>query len=169
MAKRKSEPTSPLHPSRNDLPREVRETVVAILNQQLADTVDLASQTKQAHWNVRGAHFIALHELFDKLHEELEENVDEIAERCTALGGTALGTARIAAATSVLDEYPLEAIQGHEHVVALSDRFAALAKSTRQAIAATAEAGDADSSDLFTGVSRSLDKALWFLEAHLED
>jgi starvation-inducible DNA-binding protein len=141
--------------------------MVALLNQQLADTLDLQTQLKQAHWNVKGPHFIALHELFDKLAEELEDPVDDIAERITALGGVANGTARIAAKTSRLKEFPDGRIDGLRAVAALADRYGALAASTRAAIDAAGKQGDADTSDLFTGISRQLDKSLWFLEAHL--
>lgn len=153
---------------RIDLKGKVRAEMIELLNQQLADSFDLYSQVKQAHWNVKGAHFIALHELFDKLAEELEEPVDDLAERVTALGGVALGTARLAAARSRLKELPHDSFGGMAVVTLLADRYAALAASTRAAIQAAADAGDADTSDLFTGISRGLDKSLWFLEAHLQ-
>lgn len=154
--------------TRNDIPTDAREKAVALLNQQLADATDLFTQIKQAHWNVKGPQFIALHELFDKLAEEVEEHIDEIAERATALGGTALGTLRLAAAASRLPEYPLDATEGRQHVQALVERYAALAKTTRAAIDAAGELRDADTADLFTQVSRGLDKGLWFLEAHVQ-
>jgi starvation-inducible DNA-binding protein len=156
-------------PTRIDLHSEVREEMVPLLNQQLADTFDLYSQTKQAHWNVKGPQFYALHELFDKLAAELAEHVDAIAERVTALGGLAEGTARMSARSSRLPELPLEAIGGMATVDALAERYGALAASTRRAIAASEEYGDTTSADLMTEVSRSLDKALWFLEAHLQE
>jgi starvation-inducible DNA-binding protein len=151
-----------------DLSAETRGKIVALLNQQLADTFDLFSQIKQAHWNVKGMHFIALHELFDKLAEETEDYVDDIAERATALGGVAVGTARAAGKASRLAEYPLDGVHGKAAVEALVERYAALAASTRKAIDAAASLGDAGTSDLFTGISRGLDKSLWFLEAHLQ-
>jgi starvation-inducible DNA-binding protein len=154
--------------TRIDLPTPLREQVIVLLNQQLADTFDLHSQIKQAHWNVKGPQFIALHELFDKLADEVLDAVDLIAERATALGGTALGTARMAAGASRLPEYPSDAFPGPQAVAALAERFAALAKSTRAAIDKTDESGDATTSDLFTQISRGLDKNLWFLEAHLQ-
>jgi len=153
--------------TRIDLPQESREQMIALLNQQLADTFDLHSQTKQAHWNVKGAHFFALHELFDKLAGELLGYTDLIAERATALGGAAQGTARMAAAGSKLPEYPAGLVDSLPAVEALAVRFANLAGSTRLAIDAANQRGDLDTSDLFTEVSRGLDKALWFLEAHL--
>ena len=151
-----------------DIPAATRDKVIALLNQQLADTFDLFSQIKQAHWNVKGMHFIALHELFDKLAEEAEDYVDDVAERVTALGGVALGTARVAAGASHLPEFPLGGVPGKAAVEALVERYALLAASTRKAIETAAVLGDADTSDLFTGISRGLDKSLWFLEAHLQ-
>ena len=154
--------------TQNDLSGEVREQMTTLLNQHLADTSDLYSQTKQAHWNVKGPEFFQLHELFDKLADEVEEHVDLIAERVTALGGTAMGTVRMAAATSRLDEYPLDVSHGLASVEALAVVYAMLAKTSRAAIDEAALVGDASTADLFTEVSRSLDKALWFLEAHLQ-
>ena len=160
--------STPTFATRIDLPASVREKMIALLNQQLADTFDLYSQIKQAHWNIKGPQFIALHELFDKLAEDVEDSVDTIAERATALGGTALGTSRMAAQASRLPEYPSDAFPGPKAITALAERFAALAKSTREGIDTAANSGDADTADVFTEVSRSLDKNLWFLEAHLQ-
>ncbi|HKQ62252.1 MAG TPA: DNA starvation/stationary phase protection protein Dps [Candidatus Polarisedimenticolaceae bacterium] len=151
-----------------DLGAAARDKVIPLLNQQLADTFDLYSQTKQAHWNVKGPSFIALHELFDKLGAELLEHADAIAERATALGGSAFGTVRRAAQATRLQELPADVVSGMAVVEALVARWAALAKSTRQGIDQATEAGDLDTADLFTEVSRALDKGLWFLEAHLQ-
>src|SRR5438046_903154 len=149
-----------------DLALDARQRSIALLNQHLADTFDLFSQIKQAHWNVKGMQFHQLHVFFDSLAEETEEYVDLIAERATALGGAAFGTARMTAATSRLPEYPLEAIDGRQHVEALVARFAALGATSRSAIDAAAECGDVDTADVFTEISRGLDKSLWFLVAH---
>lgn len=157
-----------LHITQNDLAEKVRLGVIELLNRQLADTLDLGLQTKQAHWNVKGPNFIALHELFDEVVDELAEYTDEIAERAVALGGTALGTVRVAAAQSRLPEYPLNISSGREHVTALSSALAKLGKSMRSAIESAAELGDADTTDLFTEVSRGVDKLLWKVEAHLQ-
>ncbi len=157
-----------LHKTRIDLDSETREQLVALLNQQLSDTFDLYSQAKQAHWNVKGPQFFQLHELFDKLAADLLPNVDDLAERVTTLGGTALGTAKMSAKTSRLEDYPATVVGGKESLETLIDRYAALAASTREAIESSAKLGDADTSDLFTGISRGLDKSLWFLEAHLQ-
>jgi starvation-inducible DNA-binding protein len=154
--------------TRIDLPADGRKKLIALLNQHLADTFDLYGQAKQAHWNVKGPQFHQLHELFDDLAEQLEGYVDLIAERATALGGTALGTVRMSAAASRLEEYPPDAGGSMQHVEALAVHFAALAATTRRAIEAVEELGDADTADLFTEVSRGLDKSLWFLEAHLQ-
>jgi starvation-inducible DNA-binding protein len=157
-----------LYSTRIDIPAEARSQVIAILNQTLASTLDLKTQVKQAHWNVKGMDFYQLHELFDELASELEEYVDLVAERVTALGGVALGTARIAASQSDLPEYPLDILDGKDHVNALADRYATYAKSLRENIDITGELGDADTADLYTEVSRTIDKRLWFLEAHLQ-
>jgi starvation-inducible DNA-binding protein len=154
--------------TRNDLGAETRARVVALLNQYLADTFDLMSQTKFAHWNVKGPTFIALHKLFDELAETLEEHVDEIAERTTALGGVAMGTARQTAAASRITEFPAGVHKGQDVVAALADRFAALGKSVRAALDQADDLGDKDTADLFTQVSRALDQSLYFLEAHLQ-
>ena len=157
-----------MHATKNDLSQETRESMISLLNQQLADTFDLYSQTKQAHWNVKGAQFIQLHELFDKLATEVLDYVDLIAERVTSLGGTALGTVRMSSEASRMTEFPSEALGSMESVATLSDRYAHLAATSRAAIDTATEHSDADTADLFTEVSRGLDKSLWFLEAHLQ-
>ena len=157
------------NPTRNDLDLSVRTQMVALLNQQLADTADLFTQVKQAHWNVKGAQFIAVHKLFDDFAGDLVDTTDDLAERAVQLGGNALGTARMAAGATRLPEFPAGAVGSMAAVALLADRFAALAASTRAAIDTADAAGDADTADLFTGISRMLDKALWFLEAHLQE
>jgi starvation-inducible DNA-binding protein len=163
----KAEAKRRFYPTRIDMAANVRSQVCEILNQTLAATLDLKTQAKQAHWNVKGMDFLQLHELFDELAGELDGYVDMVAERVTALGGTALGTARIAAAESILPEYPLDAVDGVEHVTALAERFAAYGKHVRGAIDTTDGLGDADTADLYTEISRTIDMRLWFLEAHL--
>jgi starvation-inducible DNA-binding protein len=153
-------------PTKNDLPEKIRTTVIALLEARLADAVDLQSQTKQAHWNVKGPNFIALHELFEKVNEDVEEYVDEFAERIVQLGGYADGSVRNAAKRSTLNDYP-RVTSGRENVDALSSALATFGKSVRAAIDASAAAGDADTADLFTEVSRGVDKWLWFVESHL--
>lgn len=157
-----------LYSTRIDMPAETRSQVIAILNQTLASTLDLKTQVKQAHWNVKGMDFYQLHELFDEMASELEEYIDLVAERVTALAGLAIGTARIAATHSELPEYPFDILDGKDHVAALADRYAIYAKSLREDIDKTDNLGDADTADLYTEISRAIDKRLWFLEAHLQ-
>ena len=157
-----------MHNTKNDLAKGKREKVVEILNARLADSIDLKTQAKQAHWNVKGPHFIGLHELFDQVATAVEAHTDLIAERVTALGGTAMGTARVVAQKSNLSEYPLEIIDGTAHVDALSTAMADFGKNIRQGIDEADKLGDADTSDLFTEVSREIDKLLWFVEAHIQ-
>jgi starvation-inducible DNA-binding protein len=154
--------------TKNDLPETTRAKAVELLNARLADCVDLQTQTKHAHWNVKGPNFIALHELFDKINEEVEDYVDDIAERAVQLGGVAGGTARTVAKRSSLAEYPANAVDGRGHVEALSSALAAFGKSAREAIEEANELADLDTADLFTEVSRGIDKWLWFVEAHLQ-
>ena len=151
-----------------DLHESVRREVIPELQARLADAVDLFTQIKQAHWNVKGPSFIALHELFDDIAELVEEHSDLIAERITALGGRADGTTRVAAAKSSLPEYPLDIADGQQHVTAVAHRLAAFGKVVRAAIDRAAKAGDADTADLYTEISRTIDKQLWFVEAHLQ-
>jgi starvation-inducible DNA-binding protein len=154
--------------TKNDLSESTRVKVVELLNARLADCIDLQTQTKQAHWNVKGPNFIGLHELFDKINGEVEEYVDEIAERAVQLGGVAEGTARMVAKRTSLSEYPAHTVDGHGHVEALSSALAAFGKVARKAIDEASELGDLDTADLFTEISRGMDKWLWFVEAHLQ-
>ncbi len=160
--------TAELHPSKIDLAAFTRERMVRLLNARLADAVDLAAQMKQAHWNVKGPSFIALHELFDAIHADTLAQVDDLAERVTALGGTALGTVAVAAAESGLPGYPLDIFSGGDHVEAVSTALAAFGAGIREAAAAAGDAGDADTEDLFVEISRLVDKNLWLVEAHAQ-
>ena len=155
--------------TKNDLPEATRVKVIEILNARLADCKDLQTQTKQAHWNVKGPNFIALHELFDKISDVVLEQIDEIAERVTSLGGTAEGTVAVAAKRSKLKNYPLSITAGKDHLFYLSTQLSVFGKSVRAAIDDSDKLGDADTADLFTQISRELDKYLWFLEAHLQE
>lgn len=156
-----------MHTTRNDLPENARTKLCDLLNARLADAVDLITQAKAAHWNVKGPGFIALHELFDKVFDHATHAADELAERCVQLGGTAMGTVRVAAKASTLTEYPTDITLDKDHVAALADRLAAFGKLVRKAIDQSDELNDADTADLFTGLSRENDKMLWFVEAHL--
>jgi starvation-inducible DNA-binding protein len=151
--------------TKNDLAGSVRAGMIELLNARLADAIDLQTQIKQAHWNVKGPNFIALHELFDKINEDVEDFVDEIAERAVQLGGVAEGTARMAAKRSSLGEYPANTVEGRGHVEALSSVLAAFGKLARKAID---DANDLDTADLFTEISRGIDKWLRFVEAHVQ-
>ena len=157
-----------MYPTRNDLPESARNKLVELLNARLADAIDLQTQCKQAHWNVKGPDFIALHKLFDEVNDAVEEYVDLIAERAVQLGGVADGTARVAAKRSSLPEYPVRRGDGREHVEALSAVLSAFGKLVRAEIDRSNELSDADTADLFTEVSRGVDKWLWFVEAHLQ-
>ncbi|MDP9122791.1 MAG: DNA starvation/stationary phase protection protein Dps [Acidobacteriota bacterium] len=154
--------------TKNDLPEPTRTKTIKLLNARLADCIDLQTQMKQAHWNVKGLHFIALHELFDQINEEVEDYIDLIAERVVQLGGVANGTAREVAKASSLPEYPHKIADGKDHVEAVSTALAAFGKGARAAIATADELEDADSADILTEVSRGTDKWLWFVEAHLQ-
>jgi len=158
-----------MYKSKTDLSDKTRRNVIAILNDRLADAIDLQTQAKHAHWNVKGPQFIALHELFDKISDAVLAQIDEIAERVTALGGTAEGTVAVAAKRSKLKNYPLSITAGKDHLFYLSTQISVFGKAVRAAIDDAAKLGDADTADLFTGISRDLDKYLWFLEAHLQD
>src|SRR5262249_26256657 len=140
--------------TKNDLSPAVRTKVIDLLNARLADAIDLQTQIKQAHWNVKGPNFIALHKLFDEINESVLEYVDELAERAVQLGGVAAGTARAVAQRTTLSEYPADAADGPSHVEALSSVLAAFGKSARKAIDAASELKDLDTADLFTEISR---------------
>ena len=157
-----------MHNTKNDLSKENREKLVAVLNARLADATDLKSQAKQAHWNVKGIHFFQLHELFDQISTAAEAHIDLIAERATALGGTALGTIRVAAQNSSLSEYPLEITDGRDHVDALSSALADFGKKVRASIDEADKLHDQGTADLFTEITREIDKLLWFVEAHIQ-
>lgn len=154
--------------TKNDLAKGVRKQAIDLLNQQLADSLDLYSQTKQAHWNVKGSDFYQLHLMFDEHAAHVVGWIDLIAERAVMLGGYATGTVRMSAAATTLTEFPTEATSGLDHVNALVERWAGYAASTRSAIDTADEAGDQDTADLFTEISRQADMDLWFLEAHLQ-
>jgi len=161
--------TTRLYPTKNDLPEPSRVEAIDLLNQRLADCIDLQTQCKQAHWNVKGPTFIALHKLFDEVNEDVEEYVDLLAERIVQLGGIAEGTARIVAQRSNLIDYPLALASGDEHVAALSDALAEFGRTARLGIDELNDLDDADSADILTEISRGVDKWLWFVEAHQQN
>lgn len=153
--------------TRNTLADDVRRPVIELLNQYLADAVDLGTHARQAHWNVSGPNFFALHELFDQVYRRVQGHADAIAERVTALGGIAAGTATVAAEHSRLPRYPVDAVGGAAHVEALSVALASFGRSVREAIDRAADTGDMVTSDLFTEICRDIDQQLWLVEAHL--
>jgi starvation-inducible DNA-binding protein len=155
-----------MYETENDIPQQRRSALCELMNQRLADAVDLQTQMKQAHWNVKGPHFIGLHELFDQIDEAVESYVDLIAERIVQLGGIAEGTARVAAGRSQLDEYPLSIADGQAHVEAASKALSTFGHEARNTIDEADGLGDADTADIFTEISRGIDKWLWFVEAH---
>lgn len=150
----------------NDLPEKVRANMVPLLEARLADSLDLYGQLKQAHWNVKGGSFIALHELFDEIAKTFLEFSDDLAERSVQLGGSPRGSARATASATSLKDYPAGIYDGSDHVKAVAQALAAFGKKIRDAIDASDEGGDKDTADLFTGISRAVDKNLWFVEAH---
>ncbi|HYA80839.1 MAG TPA: DNA starvation/stationary phase protection protein Dps [Methylocystis sp.] len=156
-----------LHETRNDLPSNSKATVIELLNARLADSIDLALATKQAHWNLRGPQFIAVHEMIDGFRAEIDTHVDTIAERVVQLGGVALGSTQAVDKATALEPYPLNISKIEDHLEALAQRYGKTANAVRAGIEASDEAGDADTADILTGYSRALDKALWFIEAHI--
>ena len=155
-----------MYETENDISEKRRSELNALLNQRLASAVDLQTQMKQAHWNVKGPNFIGLHELFDKVDEAVESYADMIAERIVQLGGIAQGTARVAAARSRLEEYPLAIADGLAHVEAVARALSTFGEEARHTINEADELDDADTADMFTEISRGIDKWLWFVEAH---
>lgn len=145
-----------------------KSAVIDILNARLADAIDLALITKQAHWNLKGPNFIAVHEMLDPIRAAIDEHTDTIAERVAQLDGIALGTSQIVAKATKLAPYPTDIRKTSDHLAALAERFATLANQVREDIDATDEAGDADAADILTAFSRELDKDLWFIKSHLE-
>lgn len=156
-----------VHETRNSLPASTREQSVELLNALLADGIDLALAIKQAHWNMRGPNFIGIHELMDQFREDMDAGNDELAERVSQLGGAALGTVQAVSHGSRVKPYPLDIFAMDEHLDALIERFATVANGMRDGIETADEAGDQDTADILTEISRTLDKNLWFLESHL--
>lgn len=155
--------------TKNDLKSNAKKKAIDLLNARLADAIDLALLTKQAHWNLKGPNFIAIHEMLDTFRADVDEHVDIIAERAAQLGGTALGTTQAVAKATTLEPYPTDIRKTRDHLAALIKRYAAAARLTREAIDEADEAGDADTADIFTAYSRVLDKNLWFLESHVQE
>ncbi len=161
-----SAPSRTVSRTRNDLPEETRAKMIELLNQRLADCIDLQTQSKQAHWNVKGPNFIGLHELFDQVAEAVQKYVDELAERAVMLGGVAVGTSQAVAGRTTLAPYPIEAQDWSSHVECLSAALAHFGDRIREGIEQSETAGDPVTADLLTGISHEVDKFTWFVEAH---
>jgi starvation-inducible DNA-binding protein len=155
--------------TRVGIPSAARAKIVALLNARLADSIDYALSVKQAHWNIKGRQFIALHEMLDEFHSQAGDYADLIAERAVMLGGQARGTLQAAMEGTTLSAYPVEATSTPEHLSVLLERASKVGNAAREAIDVAVKEGDADTADLFTEVSRGLDKQIWYLEAHLAD
>ena len=156
-----------MHPTRNTLDEKIRLQSVKLLNTHLAMAIDLQAQVKQAHWNVRGPNFIAIHELFDKVSDAVMDFADMLAERAGGLGGVAEGTVQVATERSQLTRYPLTIADEQEHVLAVADALAAFGQLVRKASASATKFDDVDTADLFTQISRNVDHQLWFVESHI--
>ncbi len=157
------------HSTLNSLKSNAKKVSIELLNARLADAIDLALITKQAHWNLKGPQFIAIHEMLDGFRATLDVHVDTIAERAVQLGGMAFGTSQVVAGNTTLKPYPTEISKTKDHLAALIESYGAVANAVRAAIDESDEAGDADTADIFTAFSRDLDKNLWFLEAHVQE
>jgi starvation-inducible DNA-binding protein len=156
-----------MHRTSNTLSENIRSKSVELLNRHLAAAIDLHAQVKQAHWNVRGPTFIAIHELFDKVADAVEGYSDTIAERAAALGGAAEGTVHVAVERSFLERYKLGVTDEKSHISAVTAALAAFGDSAWKAIDESAAFGDQDTSDVFTEISRDVDHQLWLVESHL--
>ncbi len=157
------------HRTRNNTDSNAKRVSIETLNARLADGIDLALAIKQAHWNLKGPQFIGVHLMLDGFRKEIDALNDKVAERAVQLGATALGTTQVVADRSKLPAYPTGIYAIADHIAALIDSYAAYANAVRENIDETDEAGDADTADLFTEVSRAVDKQLWFLEAHVQE
>lgn len=160
---------SQMFKTQNNIPSNSKKAVIEMMNKALAAAIDLSLIIKQAHWNVKGPRFIMIHEMLDEFRDAIDEHVDEIAERVAQLGGTAYGTTQAVAEATVLKPYPTDIHSVEDHIHALIGVYGETANLVRKYVDETAEAGDADAADILTAASRTLDKNLWFLEAHIQE
>ena len=154
--------------TRNTMPEKTRVEVASELQKFLAMSIDMALQCKQAHWNMKGPDFIALHELFDGITNDMREYADLIGERIVQLGTSAEGTIQAISKRTQLPEYPLTLKTGKSHIEALATSLASYGELIRAMVNRTAEMGDAATSDILTEVLRGADKWLWMLESHIQ-
>lgn len=168
-AKSTTKTKTSLHQTRNDTKSNAVKVSLDTLQERLADGIDLALDIKQAHWNLKGPQFIAIHEMLDGFRDEMDDLNDKVAERITQLGGTARGTVQTVGSETSLPAYPMDIYDIGDHLAALIDRFATYANAIRRNIDDTDEAGDVGTADIFTEISRAVDKQLWFLEAHVQE
>jgi starvation-inducible DNA-binding protein len=159
----------PMHENHNDVESNAKKVSIELLNARLADGIDLALAVKQAHWNLKGPQFIGVHLMLDGFRDQLDDLNDKMAERVTALGGTAVGTTQAVAAATTLAPYPTDIYAVKDHLTNLLDRWGKVAGAIRKAIDETDDADDVGTSDLFTEASRALDKMMWFIEAHVQE
>jgi starvation-inducible DNA-binding protein len=157
-----------MYETENDIPKSARAELNTLINQRLADVIDLQLQLKQAHWNVKGPNFIALHQLFDQVNENVEDYIDLIAERAVQLGGIANSTAHVVATWAHMPENDTKNASERDYLHSLSEALASFGKIVRDAIGKSNELGDAVSADIFTEISRGVDKWLWMVKAHLQ-
>jgi starvation-inducible DNA-binding protein len=157
-----------MYHNRVALTDEQKKKTVAVMQERLAESLDMYSQAKFAHWNVKGYNFYQLHLVFDSVADHIFPQIDAIAERITQLGGVANGTVRQAANGSLIPEYNITLIAGMDHVNALADALGCYCQALREASDKIDEIGDEPSSDFFKQLVVEAEEQLYFLESHLE-